>query len=45
MAWGTAAVLARIGPLHERVAEHPVPAGPVTPAVDIRANRHPKPRG
>ncbi len=38
---GTAAVIARIGPLRQRVAEHAVPAGPVALAVEIRATRDP----
>ncbi|MFF1282529.1 glycoside hydrolase family 43 protein [Streptomyces sp. NPDC058299] len=41
---GTAAVIARIGPLRRTVAEQPVPAGPLTLAVDIRASRDPGPR-
>jgi xylan 1,4-beta-xylosidase len=41
---GTAAVIARIGPLRQCVAELPLPAGPVTLAVDIRATtREPGP--
>jgi hypothetical protein len=43
VAGGTAAVIARIGPLRQRVAAHPVPAGPVTLAVEIRTTRHPGP--
>ncbi|GGQ27885.1 hypothetical protein [Streptosporangium pseudovulgare] len=33
---GQASVIARIGPVRQRVAGHPVPAGPLTLAVDIR---------
>ncbi|GHI09276.1 hypothetical protein Scel_75970 [Streptomyces cellostaticus] len=40
---GVAAVFARIGPLRRCIAHHPVPAGRVTLAVDIRATRHPGP--
>ncbi|MGQ5635124.1 MULTISPECIES: glycoside hydrolase family 43 protein [unclassified Streptomyces] len=39
----TAAVVVRIGPVRQRVAELPLPAGPVTLAVDIRATRNPGP--
>ncbi|MFE0515464.1 glycoside hydrolase family 43 protein, partial [Streptomyces sp. NPDC058964] len=34
---GTVSVLARIGPVRQRLAQHPVPPGPVTLTVDIRA--------
>ncbi|MEV6118603.1 hypothetical protein AB0L59_40605 [Streptomyces sp. NPDC052109] len=43
VAAGTAAVIARIGPLRRRVTELPLPVGPVAPAVDNRATRNPGP--
>ncbi|MEU1404379.1 glycoside hydrolase family 43 protein [Streptomyces sp. NPDC005728] len=43
VAGGVAAVVLRIGPVRQRIAEHPVPAGPVTLAVDIRATGQPAP--
>ncbi|MEV5734744.1 glycoside hydrolase family 43 protein [Streptomyces sp. NPDC052292] len=43
VAGGVASVIVRIGPVRRCVAEHPVPAGPVTLAVDIRATRQARP--
>ncbi|MFF7240970.1 hypothetical protein [Streptomyces collinus] len=40
---GTASVLARIGPVRQRLAAHSVPPGPVTLAVDMRADRGSRP--
>ncbi|MEV5321227.1 glycoside hydrolase family 43 protein [Streptomyces sp. NPDC052687] len=38
VAGGAARVIARIGPVRQCLAEHPVPPGPVVLAVDIRTN-------
>ncbi|MEU1460788.1 glycoside hydrolase family 43 protein [Streptomyces sp. NPDC005727] len=43
VAGGVASVIVRIGPVRQRGTEHPVPAGPVTLAVDIRATRNARP--
>ncbi|MGW7258029.1 glycoside hydrolase family 43 protein [Streptomyces sp. NPDC054834] len=36
---GVVSVVARIGPVRQRLAEHPVPPGPVTLAVEVRTDR------
>jgi xylan 1,4-beta-xylosidase len=38
VAGGQASVIARIGPLRQQVASHPVPPGPLTLAIDIRTD-------
>ncbi|MFG2124941.1 glycoside hydrolase family 43 protein [Streptomyces sp. NPDC048710] len=40
---GEAAVVVRIGPVRQRIATRPVPAGPVTLALEVRASREPAP--
>jgi beta-xylosidase len=40
---GGVSVVARIGPLCQRIAQHPVPSGPLTLAVDVRTDDVPPP--
>ncbi len=40
---GVVGVVARIGPLRQRIAEYPVPPGPLTLVVDIRTDDVPPP--
>lgn len=40
---GTASVIARIGPVRQRIATHPVPAGPLVLSVGIRTSDVPPP--
>ncbi|MGW0086854.1 glycoside hydrolase family 43 protein [Streptomyces sp. NPDC003393] len=40
---GTASVVVRIGPARQRIAEHPVPPGPLTLHVEIRTSEVPPP--
>lgn len=40
---GAVSVVARIGPVRQRIAEHPVPSGPLTLRIDIRTSDVPPP--